>query len=350
MKRIKHLLKAILQNRILQHILFWGLSFYVLLQLFSDSENLSPVDYIYTALFLFTILIAVYINLLILVPRLLQRKKFAVYLLSSAIILLLGAQFNVLFFNRLVDYILADYFFISYYSFTDIIKFFIVFLVLTSLLKLSKEYFQLVEAQNKLHQTEKEKAQLELKALQAQVNPHFLFNSLNVIYSLVLKNSKEAPGVITRLSDILRYVIYDSNTEKVAISDEIELINNFIELQKHRVESSSQINFITDIEENVKIPPLLFLPLVENSFKHGLKGDVADTFVHIHLKGNRQKVEFDIENNKGQYANVEKNKQGGIGIENIRHRLELLMPKHHTLEISENNRIFKVHLELHYDH
>ncbi len=350
MRQIKHLLKTILQNRILQHILFWGLSFYVLLQLFSDSENLSSVDYIYTALFLFTLLVAVYLNLLVLVPQLLQQKKFALYILASIAVLLLGAQFNMLFFNRLVDYVLPGYFFISYYSFIDIVKFFLVFLALTSLLKLSKEYFQLVEAKNKLHRAEKEKAQLELKALRAQVNPHFLFNSLNVIYSLVLKNSKEAPGVITRLSDILRYVIYDSNTDKVTIYDEIELINNFIELQKHRVESSSQINFITDIEENVKIPPLLFLPLVENSFKHGLKGDITDTFVHIHLKGNRQKIEFDIENNKGHYANVEKNKQGGIGIENIRHRLELLMPGQHRLEISENNRIFKVHLELRYDH
>ncbi len=350
MRQIKHLIKTILQNRILQHILFWGLSFYVLLQLFSDSENLSSVDYIYTALFLFTLLVVVYLNLLVLVPQFLQQKKFALYTLASIAVLLLGAQFNLFFFNHLVDYILPGYFFISYYSFTDILKFFIVFLALTSLLKLSKEYFQLVEAKNKLHRAEKEKAQLELKALRAQVNPHFLFNSLNVIYSLVLKNSKEAPGVITRLSDILRYVIYDSNTDKVTIYNEIELINNFIELQKHRVESSSQIKFITDIEENVKIPPLLFLPLVENSFKHGLKGDVTDTFVHIHLKGNRQKIEFDIENNKGQYANVEKNKQGGIGIENIRHRLELLMPGQHRLEISENKRIFKVHLELRYEY
>ena len=280
-----------------------------------------------------------YVNLLILVPTLLKPRKFIFYSVSLLVVLSVGALFNLILFNKLIDFILPGYYFISYYSYFDILKFFIVFLIVTTLLKLSKEWFQLIETENKLNRIEKEKVEIELKGLRSQVNPHFLFNSLSVIYSLVLKESKEAPEIITKLSDILRYVLYDSNSNKVKISSEIELINNYINIQKHRVDSSSKIEFENNIKNDIKIPPLLFLPLVENSFKHGVKGDVSNTFVKINLSEVGNEIIFEIENNKGIDSRVKGVSDSGIGINNIKQRLELLMPNNYSFDIFDKKKI-----------
>jgi LytS/YehU family sensor histidine kinase len=320
------------------------------LNLFNKGNDVSEVDFIYTSIFIFTIAIVVYINLLILIPRFLNTKKYFTYALSFVILLVLGALFNMFLFSRFIDYILPGFYFISYYSFTDILLFFAVFLILTTLLKLSKEWFQLTEAKQKLTEMEKEKVEIELKALRAQVNPHFLFNSLNVIYSLALKDSKETPEIITRLSDILRYVIYDANVDKVNLSSEVDLINNYLKIQRHRIDSSSQVNFNTDIEEDFQIPPMLLLPMVENSFKHGVKGDLADTFVHIDLRVKQNELRFEIENNKSDSENDKEIRESGIGLENIRHRLEILYPGQHSFEVFENERIFNVKLIIKNEH
>ncbi len=221
--------------------------------------------------------------------------------------------------------------------------------MLTTLLKLSKEWFQLIESNQKLIETEKEKVKIELKALRAQVNPHFLFNSLNVLYSLALKTAKETPEAIIKLSDILRYVIYDSNKEKVNLKSEVELINNYLSLQNHRIDDSSNIVFKTDIKNEIQISPMLFLPLVENSFKHGIKGDIINTYVTISLTANSNELYFEIENNKGKSDNPADEPAGRIGLTNIKKRLELLYPEKHTFIISEDDENFKVLLKLNYE-
>ncbi|MBN2349664.1 MAG: histidine kinase [Bacteroidales bacterium] len=339
-------ISKIFRNRIIHHVLFWLLSFYVLLNLFSSSSELYKVDYLYTLIFLFTLLIVVYINLLLLVPKLLRFKKYFLYGIILLIILFAGSLFNVLLFSRFIDFLLPGYYFISYYSFFDIVKFFSVFLFITTLLKLSKEWFQLIESKQKLVETEKEKVEIELKALRSQVNPHFLFNSLNVLYALALKKAKETPEAIIKLSDILRYVIYDSNTDKVKVSSEVILIQNYLDLQNHRIDNTSNVVFETDIQDDLQIPPLLFLPLVENSFKHGIKADVSDTYVLIKLRSKGQEVIFEIENNKGVTDKIEKKLKHGIGIANIKQRLLLLYPHNHVFSISENEKIFKVFLKI----
>ena len=338
--------KKIIQNRIIHHILFWILSYFVLLSLFSTSSEISKVDYIYTSIFLITLVLGVYINLLVLIPRLLSSKKILLYVILLLSVLFAGSLFNMLLFNRFIDYLLPGYYFISYYSFFDILKFFLVFISITTLIKLSKEWFQLIESKQKLVEIEKEKVEIELKALRSQVNPHFLFNSLNVLYSLALKKAKETPEAITKLSDILRYVIYDSNVDRVKLSAEVELINNYLSIQNHRIDNTSKIVFNTDIQDDIHIPPMLFLPLVENSFKHGIKGDVSGTYINIYLSAKGHEVIFEIENNKGSTDQIEKESRGGIGITNIKQRLTLLYPDRHFFEISENENVFKVLLKI----
>ena len=318
--------------------------------MFSNTGKIEKIDYIYTALFHINIVVAVYINLLWLIPGLLSRKKILLYILSVTLVIVGSAELNIIFFDKLVDYVLPGYYFISYYEFTDIIKFVTVYVVITSLIKLAKSWFKLSETNKRLTELQKEKTEIELKALRAQVNPHFLFNSLNVLYSLVLKKSDESPKAIIMLSDILRYVIYESNKDFVRLRGEVKLINDYISLQRYRVDDNSDIQFTSDLKEkNLKIAPMLFLPLIENSFKHGIKGDTGKTYVNISLVGERSYIQFEIDNNKGFVEQLEKDKHSGIGLTNIKNRLNLLYPGKHELEINDDNEVFRIKLVIRYE-
>ncbi len=348
LKKDKIVLKVV-QNRILHHILFWLFSFYVLLNLFSNTSEFSGIDYIYTMIFIITLQIGVYINRLIIIPYMIRAQKYFTFIFLLIMTILFAAFINLLLFNRLIDFILPGYYFISYYSYFDILIFFTAFILLTTLLKFSKEWFQLIESKQKLSEIEKEKAKIELKTLRTQINPHFLFNSLNVLYSLALKEAEESPDAIIKLSDILRYVIYDSNKDRIKLSSEIKLINDYLSLQNYRIDNTSKIDFFTDVKEDILIAPMLFLPLVENSFKHGIKGDLFETYVKIKLLSNNKETLFEIENNKGETENIEKESKGGIGIANIRHRLNLIYPEKHRFDIQESQSSFKVILKIEHE-
>ncbi|MFW5821611.1 MAG: histidine kinase, partial [Bacteroidota bacterium] len=193
MTELELILKRIAGIGILQHIVFWLISFRVVLEIFSSSSDPVKIDYIYTSVFLFTIMIPVYLNLYFFIPRLLSKRKYLLYSLSLLLLIVLFSTFNQLTFNRFIDYFFPGYYFISYYAFFDVVKFFVVFLFLTTLLKLSKAWFFVSETKQKLTEAEKQKIENELMALKSQVNPHFMFNNLNNIYSLSLKNSEKTP-------------------------------------------------------------------------------------------------------------------------------------------------------------
>ncbi len=346
-KQIIRLVNKATRNSLLQHILFWAIAYFILLNIFSGSSRFQRIDYIYTSIFLASLFIPVAINLFVCIPKLLDKKRYLLYGFIFLINLFVFSLFNQLLFDNLIDYILPGFYFISYYSYFDILKFFIVFLIITTLIKLSKEWFELSEARQKIILLEKEKIDVELKALTNQVNPHFLFNSLNVLYSLSLNNRKETSDAIIKLSDIMRYVIYDSTTELVPLKSEIDLINNYIHLQRFRTEAKAKIKFHTDVkDESVSIAPMLLLPLVENSFKHGIKGDVANTFININLTSTNKSIHFSIENNKGEADDIEQQKSGGVGLENIKSRLQLIYPESYTFEIKETDKSFRVELSI----
>ncbi|MDO8898828.1 MAG: histidine kinase, partial [Bacteroidales bacterium] len=170
----------------------------------------------------------------------------------------------------------------------------------------------------------------------------------NVIYALALKNDKLTAEVVLKLSDILRYVIYDSTKDKVTLESEVLLLKKYIELQKYRVEDSAAISFISNVEEDVKVAPLIFLTLVENSFKHGIKSDTENVFINIRLHSNAEHVYFEIENNKIKTARDHKN-PNGVGLENIKKRLMLQYPDRHKFEVYDSNDTFKVCLEIEHE-
>jgi len=252
----------------------------------------------------------------------------------------LGSGFYIVLFDSWIDYVFLGYYFIAYYSFWDILLYFIVFIFTTSLFRLARGWFRLQEI-------EKEKTISELKALKSQINPHFLFNSLNSIYSLARKNSTKTPDKIVQLSDLMRHIIYESNVEFILLEKEVEMVKNYIELQNLRTTEKDKINLkiIGDIKDK-KIAPLVFLPFVENSFKHGLKGSAKNIFVEIKIEVLGSILNFEIENSKGKVLDFIDSKYKGIGIENVSKRLELIYPNQHSLKISDNEDTFKVFLQV----
>ncbi len=341
------LLKAIVQNRIGQHVLFWMVSFYLLLHFFTEDEDITAIDYLYTALFHFTLVVGVYLNLLVWIPHLLRQRKYGLYVLGLLLTIAACAWLNILFFRYLVDFILPGYYFISYYELYDIALFFVVYVGLTTLLKLSKAWFQLAASEKQLAMARQQKLDAELRALKSQVNPHFLFNSLNNLYGLALKKDANTPAFILKLAEVMRYVLYEADAAWVPLEDEIHFTQNFIDLQKLRSDQRAHITF--EIQGTVgqqTIAPLLFLPFIENSFKHGVKGSTNNSFVHIHLKVAPYHVLFSIENNKGTVDEVEKSPAGGIGLENVRQRLQLVYPDKHHLIIRNQDTIFAIQLKL----
>lgn len=338
------LIKTI-QNKVIQHTLFWCTSYFILLNLFAGSGQIQTIEFIYTAIFHVFLIIGVYLNLIILIPKFLSRKKFLLYFICLLPVIAGCSQLNIVIFDKLINYVLPGYYFISNYDFFDLLKFTIVYIGISSLFKFSKGWFLLSDANRRLSELQKEKAESELKALKGQINPHFLFNSMNSIYSLALNRSDKTPEIVLKLSDIMRYIIYEANTDFVDLSKEVNYLKDYIDLQKLRTDNRATIKFeILGSLNNVKIAPLLFFPLVENSFKHGIKGSTGKSFVNIELVVDSPNIKFSIENNKGSIDNVERKEYKGIGLDNVKKRLEMTYPKKHELNIRETDDTFKVEL------
>ncbi len=197
---------------------------------------------------------------------------------------------------------------------------------------------------------EKEKIRAELKLMQSQINPHFMFNALNNLLAISERsNNSETSSGITQLSDLLRFMIYDTQSEKIPISKEIEFIQNFISLQQLRYTETDPlaINFdaITN-NLNPNIAPTLLVPFVENAFKHGINIQSA-SFVDIRLKVLDNTLHFEVKNSKHHAKRTEFDKKySGIGLENVKKRLYLIYPNTHNLDIIEDEHTFLVKLKI----
>lgn len=344
LKKLQDILYNLTVNRWLQHIAFWSFSFLILVNILRVSAILKPIDAIYTMVFHVPLMLVVYINLRILVPRLLARRVFWWYAYSIAILIVVGAEFYLFLFDSWIDYLFPGYYFVAYYGFWDITLYLIVFLLLTTLIKLARAWFV-------VKQLEKENTENQLKVLRSQLNPHFLFNSLNNIYSLARKKDEQTPDTVLKLSDILRYVIYDSDQDEIDFESEIEFMRKYIALQQLRLHDQSIVEFnIEGITEGQKIAPLLFIPFIENSFKHGLSDKHNEGYIHINLVGRKESIYFRIKNSKGKSDVNLKAKYRGVGIMNVKKRLELLYKDRYHLEINNSKKSYEVKLEIKLTH
>jgi sensor histidine kinase YesM len=332
---------ALLFNSVL-----WFCSFTILLFIFSEDNSPKKIDFIYTGSFLATIIVPVLFNLYILIPLFLKTEKYLLFVITFVLTIIAFTQLNIWFFDYFIDYLFPDYFFISYHSNSKLITIFSIFLLGTTLIKLSIDWFYFNKQENLELKLKNQKIEMQLSLLRSQINPHFLFNSLNVIYALALEKKEETKDAIVQLSDILRYVIYDSNTQRVSLKDEIELLKNYIAFQRFRHLDTGNVTFNYSIDDNnFLIYPMLLLPLVENSFKYGIKGDINHTFINITLNQKEDIFQFNIENNYSDNQN-ESSEHSGVGNENIKKNLEIVYPNLHEFEIIKTESTFKVHLKL----
>ncbi|WP_348736714.1 sensor histidine kinase [Tenacibaculum sp. 190524A02b] len=189
----------------------------------------------------------------------------------------------------------------------------------------------------------KEKTANELKALKAQLNPHFLFNTLNNIYTLSLASSPKTPSSIGKLSEILDHVLYKCNQKFVLLSNEIKLLENYIELEKLRYDERLQVKFQATIDNDREIPPLILLSLVENAFKHGAGEDSGAPKIWIEIKNNQEAFEFCITNTIAEGYRLKKE---SIGLSNIRKQLNLIYKTDYDLQIQVGEKKFKVVLKI----
>jgi hypothetical protein len=204
-----------------------------------------------------------------------------------------------------------------------------------------------IEVQKRALTLEKEKAETELKLLKTQLNPHFLFNTLNNIYSLSFTSSPVTSESIARLAEILDHILYRCNAQFVPLSAEIALLKNYIELEKLRYDKRLNVRFDTHIEREIVIAPLMLLSLVENAFKHGASDDTGSPTIMIDLRANDQDFVFSITNtvaaqkNRNEEPSVER-----IGLNNLRRQLDLIYGGDYSMEVNRQSGYFKVCLTI----
>ena len=188
-----------------------------------------------------------------------------------------------------------------------------------------------------------EKGKAELALLKSQINPHFFFNTLNNLYGLTVEKSDKAPEVILKLSDMMRYTIYEGKEDWVTLQDEISYLKNYIELHKLRFQKEVDIRFEYNVDKAYKIAPLLFIILLENAFKHGAERLTEQAFIHLSLNASDDQLLFQIVNN---FEQSDTDNEHGIGLDNLKRRLKLIYPERHQLSIQSDSMVYTATLNI----
>lgn len=286
-----------------------------------------------------------YLNKEILVPKILAAKKTITYILIVLVfffIYLTVIHYLSLAAEDVKDFMKKNSWFKGpRYFQTGNMTLFLLVLVISTGSKVIKQWFTAEETRDEIS---KQQLQTELSLLKSQVNPHFLFNTLNSIYSLSVSNSDKAPDAVLKLSKIMRYTLEESLNDKVMLSQEIDFINSYIDLQKVRLTDKSKIFFTTSGNiETVMIAPLLFIPFIENAFKYGISTH-HNSAIEVQINAKGKELTFFCRNDIVPGAT--KQASTGMGINNTKRRLELLYPEKHTLTIKDSSTNYEVLLNI----
>ena len=346
-KSIRGKIYDFLTKRVVYHSLFWVTLFVLLVSLNTSQQGFLSTLTIELINMLFYGIV-VYFNLFYLIPNYLSQKKFLLYcgLLFLAVIIVTPIKLFIFFFwfsyfpelqAKLIQ--LQNWYFLS------------TFLIAGSstIFKIISDW---VRYQRDRQNLQTQTMQSELKFLKSQINPHFLFNTLNSLYALTLKKSEKAPEIVIKLSEMMRYMLYECNERRVLLSKEVNYIRNYLDLEGLRQGKNVEIKFEVEGEvQNQKIAPLMFIPFLENSFKHGLNNHLTKGFVNIKLTVDRQQVQMYIENSKAESLPTQHHRpSGGIGLVNVRRRLNLIYPEAYDLKISDNPQTYAVNLKIDLDY
>ena len=330
----------------LYHVFFWIL--YVISEYLANYPHLEGAEHlqqIWSVLISLPLLmLPTYIIVLIAVPRYLKKDK----LLTFFLIMALSAAF--VFYGRIKWLELVNYIFYDFSGSMPASKVIKNVVRDYAIIALATSIYIISDWRQKAHENKRlaeAKAKYELELLKRQLHPHFLFNTLNNIYSLSLKNSDLTGDSILKLAKLLEYLIYQSGEKAVLLADEMALVKNYIALEKLRYGPDLEVNLdISNINDHLKTAPLILLPFVENCFKHGGKNEKEVFWINISLKAYDQLLTIFIENSKSDMKKGPKEKPSGIGLVNIAERLDLLYPNKYELVIEDSQHYYSIKLEI----
>jgi len=328
----------------LHHVLFWALIFGLWFMLRYEGYVTPALAFKITLIKVIDLMLMVYVTNYVIIPFLLYKKRYVSFvlvfigmILTSSItkMYIIGqVAHDPAFFNlggnlkaRIYDNVIPHF-----------------FLVIAG--AAFKLVFDQLSLQKKIAELAKENAEAELNFLKSQINPHFLFNSLNSVYFLIDKNNPDARRALHKFSDMLRYQLYEINGEQIPIEKEINYLQDYVHLQQLRKDENYKVQFNCSPEvKNFSIEPLLLIPFVENAFKHISHKNDGSNFVKLDLSRSNGYFEFVVENSheKGIYTTEQ---HGGIGMTNVKRRLELLYPDTHQLKVDDETDTFKINLKL----
>lgn len=296
---------------------------------------------------LISLLAISYVNYFYFLPRLLKGQKIGRYLLTFipvfiflAYLMLLGKQYLIDGFTYKDDWVYSLRFGLNVYM----VAFFVTAFV--GLLKFVEDYFEL-EARSR--ELENRQLTSELRFLKAQVNPHFLFNTLNNLYFLATNKSDQTPEVVAKLSGMMRYMIHESNTEQVPLSKEVEYIENYLDLERLRLNEDVPITFEVDGSiEGVRITPMVLITFLENAFKHGIGNTRGGSWITVKLVVISDLLQYTVTNSVVAQADKTVREASGLGLSNVRRRLELSYPNpdQYILEVTEDKERYRVKLTI----
>jgi sensor histidine kinase YesM len=329
---------------ILVHLLFWA-AFLFLPLVFFDTYDERTRFLRFWGYQIILSAIYFYLNYLFFIPKILFRKKLVLYILI--LFLAMGLMMLITYFYREILHNVGIYkhraegfdWKVVYIPIFPCVTAF----AISTFIRMTGEWFQ---GERNKQLLENEKLESELGFLKSQISPHFLYNTLNNICSLARKKSDETENALIKLSDIMRYMMDDSKEDRVLLSKEIEYLNNYIELQRLRISEKVKIGFtISGDPHSMTIEPMLLIPFVENAFKHGVSC-VDEAVISISMDIGKDHLHFNVENRIFKNANADLPSEPGIGLKNVRRRLELLYPDKHVLSISEEGTSFRVDLTI----
>jgi sensor histidine kinase YesM len=337
------------RNRILLvHFLFWCLYFsFFFYQISFGRGNREAPDYwraFVDALFQAVSLAGIsYFNYFILLPRFLKHQNGFRYFVEIIAIICLVVPFQLYVKHEIYESVINSRRYDFFFRISFIIQHTLnVVLVMgfVAMLRFANEWFDL---QARRQEIENDKLATELRFLKEQINPHFLFNTLNNLYYLAHSQSPKTPDIIAKLSQMMRYMIYESNQEKVPIEKEIEYIKNYIELEKMRLEDDFVVQFdIIGDYQRIRIAPFIFITFLENAFKHGVtSGENGKITLNLYFEGNECFYEVTNTVVKSSYTAPK-----GIGLLNVQRRLNLIYPEKHVLSVEKKGDIFTAKLSL----
>jgi two-component system, LytTR family, sensor kinase len=338
---------AFIKHSRLPDLFFWGCLFagWYFMRV-TDFPERSVALYV-TAVKVIILALLVYTTNYFLIPRFLYKKQYWVFGLLFMLMIISFGLFKVYLIIQLLQphynqrlYLFDD---LRTKIYDDLLPLFL--LVCTgAAVKLVMGY---VISEKKIAEISREKAETELQFLKSQVNPHFVFNTLNSIYFQIDKLNQEARETLLQFSDLLRYQLYECNAEKIPIEKELAYLCDYVKLQEKRKDSTYKVEWINSGElKGFSIAPLLLMPLVENAFKHISHFTDKTNAITIHTESKDGTFHFSI-NNTTEAADSKKEMQyGGIGLKNVKRRLELLYPSKHQMLIKESDGTYSVQLKL----